>query len=133
MLYFLKVYLVAVVSFFAIDMAWLGFIAKKLYREELGFIMKTNFNWVAAFIFYFIYIFGLVYFAINPALVKGEFSHALLVGALFGFMTYATYDLTNLATLEGWPLKITLIDMVWGTFLGASVSSLTYYIVGLFK
>lgn len=133
MLYFLKVYMVAVVSFFAIDMAWLGFIAKKLYREELGFIMKTNFNWMAAFIFYFIYIFGLVYFAINPALAKGEFTHALLVGALFGFMTYATYDLTNLATLEGWPLKITLIDMAWGTFLGASVSSLTYYIVGLFK
>ena len=95
--------------------------------------MKTNFNWMAAFIFYFIYIFGLVYFAINPALAKGEFTHALLVGALFGFMTYATYDLTNLATLEGWPLKITLIDMAWGTFLGASVSSLTYYIVGLFK
>lgn len=133
MVYFLKVYMIAVVSFFAIDMAWLGFIAKDLYRQEIGFIMKTNFNWLAALIFYLLYILGMVYFVINPALVKGQFTHALFVGALFGFITYATYDLTNLATLEGWPLKITLIDLAWGTFLGASVSSLTYYIVGLFK
>lgn len=133
MVYFIKVYLVAVVSFFAIDMAWLGFIAKDIYKEQLGFIMKTNFNWVAAFIFYFIYIFGLVFFVINPALEKGQFFYALFVGALFGFITYATYDLTNLSTLENWPIKITIIDLLWGTVLGASVSSLTYYIVGLFK
>jgi uncharacterized membrane protein len=130
---FLKVYLIAVVSFFAIDMVWLGVVAKNLYREQIGFIMKTNFNWIAAFSFYFLYIFGLVFFVINPALEKGEFSYALIAGALFGLITYATYDLTNLATLENWSLKITIIDLVWGTVLGASVSSLTYYLVGLFK
>ena len=110
---FLKVYLIAVVSFFAIDMVWLGVVAKNLYREQIGFIMKTNFNWIAAFSFYFLYIFGLVFFVINPALEKGEFSYALIAGALFGLITYATYDLTNLATLENWHLKITIIDLIW--------------------
>ena len=130
---FLKIYLIAVVSFFAIDMVWLGVVAKNLYREQIGFIMKTNFNWPAAFLFYFLYIFGLVYFVINPALDKGQISHAIFAGALFGLITYATYDLTNLATLENWPLKITIIDLIWGTVLGSSVSTLTYYVVGLFK
>ena len=130
---FLKVYLIAVVSFFAIDMVWLGVVAKNLYREQIGFIMKTNFNWIAAFSFYFLYIFGLVYFVINPALESGQITHAIFAGALFGLITYATYDLTNLATLENWPLKITIIDLIWGTVLGSSVSTLTYYVVGLFK
>ncbi len=130
---FFKVYLIAVVSFFAIDMVWLGVVAKNLYREQIGFIMKTNFNWIAAFSFYFLYIFGLVYFVINPALEKGQITHAIFAGALFGLITYATYDLTNLATLENWPLKITIIDLIWGTVLGSSVSTLTYYVVGLFK
>lgn len=75
----------------------------------------------------------MVYFVINPALEKGQITHAIFAGALFGLITYATYDLTNLATLENWPLKITIIDLIWGTVLGSSVSTLTYYVVGLFK
>ena len=76
---------------------------------------------------------GLVYFVINPALDKGEIAYAIFAGALFGLITYATYDLTNLATLENWSLKITIIDLIWGTILGSSVSTLTYFLVALFK
>ena len=77
---------------------------------------------------YLIFIFGLVYFVINPALDSGSFSEALLRGMLFGFITYSTYDLTNLATLEGWPIKITIIDLIWGTSLGGLVSSISHWL-----
>ncbi len=132
MAYIVKIYLVAVVTFFAVDMVWLGFVARDFYREQIGFIMKTNFNWIAAISFYLLYIAGLIFFAIYPALERGEWQYALLAGAFFGLLTYATYDLTNLATLEGWPVKVVVIDMMWGTFLGASVSTVTYLIVNRF-
>ena len=129
---FLKIYMVAVVTFFAIDMVWLGLVAKNFYREQIGFIMKTQFNWTAALLFYFLYIVGLVFFVIGPALEKGDWTYALMAGAFFGFITYATYDLTNLATLEGWPIKVTIVDMLWGTTLGSAVSTVTYFLVNRF-
>jgi uncharacterized membrane protein len=88
--------------------------------------MSDSVNWAAAIIFYLLFIVGLVYFAILPAVNDGEWLRALALGAFFGFITYATYDLTNLATLKDWPIQITLIDLAWGTFLGASISTLTY-------
>lgn len=93
-------YLITLIVFFAIDILWLGFIAKKLYRDNLGYIMADKTNWPAAIIFYLVYIGGLIFFAINPALAKDNIVYALGIGALFGFMTYATYDMTNLATLK---------------------------------
>lgn len=116
------VYLVTIPIFFAIDMVWLGVIAKNMYREYLGFLLRDPVNWSAAFIFYALFIVGLMYFAIIPALKEGSLVQALIYGALFGFFTYATYDLTNLATINDWPLTITLIDMVWGTVLCGLVS-----------
>lgn len=128
---FFIIYLITFAVFIVIDLIWLGFIAKNLYQEHIGFIMSKKPNWVAAIIFYLIFIFGLVYFVINPALDSGNFSEALLRGMLFGFITYSTYDLTNLATLEGWPIKITIIDLIWGTSLGGLVSSISFWLAQL--
>lgn len=125
---FFLIYLITFSVFIVVDLIWLGFIAKDLYRENIGFIMSKKPNWAAALVFYFIFIFGLVYFVINPALESGEFMDALLRGLLFGFITYSTYDLTNLATLEGWPIKITIIDLIWGTSLGGLVSTISFLI-----
>ncbi|MFH5881472.1 DUF2177 family protein [Liberiplasma polymorphum] len=131
---FLKLYGIAFIVFFAIDLLWLGVVAKNLYNQYLGHLLKSNVNWIAAIIFYLIFIGGLVFFAIMPAVDKGLWTQALLLGALFGFITYATYDLTNLATLKDWPIFITIIDLIWGTTLGAVVSVFTYLIyMGVFN
>jgi uncharacterized membrane protein len=125
-LQYVYVYLATVPIFFAVDMIWLGLIAKNIYREYLGYLLRDPINWSAALIFYCIFIVGLLYFAIIPALKEGSLMHAALYGALFGFFTYATYDLTNLATVKDWPLTISLIDMAWGTVLSAVVASLSF-------
>lgn len=126
-----KMYLIALTVFFAIDIVWLALVAKKIYQKELGFIMSPKPNWVAAIIFYLIFIAGVVFFVIHPAVEKDSWTSALGVGVLFGFMTYATYDLTNLATLKDWPLKITIIDLIWGSSLGGLVSVLTFFLLKL--
>lgn len=124
----LKLFLIALPVFFAIDMVWLGLVAKNFYRDQIGFLMTPTINWVAAIIFYLIFIAGLVLFVISPAVEKGSWMHAVIFGALFGFITYATYDMTNLATLKDWPLTVTIVDMLWGAVLAASVSVITYFI-----
>lgn len=125
---FIKLYLIALPVFFAIDMLWLGLVAKNFYRGQIGFLMKTDFNWIAAISFYLLFIGGLVYFVIAPAVAQGTWTSALLVGALFGLMTYATYDLTNFATIKDWPLTVTIVDLIWGMVLSASVSTVTFLI-----
>jgi uncharacterized membrane protein len=125
---FLKLYFIALPVFFAIDIVWLGLVAKNFYRQQIGFLMRPDINWVAAIIFYLLFIAGLVVFVISPALEKQSWIRALLTGALFGLVTYATYDLTNLATTKDWPLLVTIVDLVWGSVLAASVSVITYLI-----
>jgi len=127
---FIKLYLIALPVFFAIDMLWLGLVAKNFYKSQIGFLVKTDINWTAAILFYLLFIVGLVLFVIAPAVEKGSWMHALLFGALFGLITYATYDLTNLATLKDWPLLVTIVDLAWGATLGALVSVITYFIAG---
>ena len=105
-------YLLTTIVFFAIDILWLGLIAKGLYQKILGHLLAEQVNWTAAIIFYLLFIVGIFVFAIMPAVEKESFQYALIYGALFGFFTYATYDLTNLATLKDWPLKIVFIDIV---------------------
>jgi len=124
----MKIYLIALPVFLGIDMIWLSLVAKGFYSKQIGFLMKTNINWAAAIIFYLLFIVGLVLFVITPALDKNSWLQALLLGALFGLITYATYDLTNLATLKDWPLLVTFVDLLWGTVLAASVSIITYFI-----
>lgn len=126
---YIKLFFIALVIFFAIDMLWLGLIAKNFYAKQLGDMMTENINWVAAIIFYLLFIIGLVVFVIHPAVEKTSWTHALLYGALFGLITYATYDLTNLATLKNWPIVMTIVDLIWGAVLAASVSVLTYLAV----
>ncbi len=125
---FVKLYLIAFVIFLPIDMLWIGIIAKNFYAKQIGFLVKDDINWFAAFLFYLLFIIGLVSFVIKPALEKTSWSHALIYGALFGLISYATYDLTNLATMKNWPILVSIVDMIWGAFLVASVSTITYFI-----
>ncbi|HAE43831.1 MAG TPA: DUF2177 domain-containing protein [Clostridiales bacterium] len=128
-----KIYLITLIVFFIVDLIWLGLIAKNIYSNNIGHLMSEKVNWLAAGLFYVFYILGLVYFAVHPALQGEGLSYALRMGAIFGFFTYMTYDLTNLATLKDWPLKVTLIDIAWGTFLGGSVSTVSYFLNKLIK
>ncbi|MES2286057.1 MAG: DUF2177 family protein [Bacteroidota bacterium] len=125
---FLKLFFTALPIFIAFDITWVGFLAKDFYRDQIGFLMKPNINWLATILFYFLFITGLVLFVIQPALEKHSWAHALVFGALFGLITYGTFDLTNLALLKNWPVLVTIVDLIWGMFLSALVSLITYFI-----
>lgn len=115
-------YIITLAVFFVIDMIWLGVVAKGFYSRHLGSFMSPQVNWIAAMLFYLLFIVGLLVFAVRPALVAEAPLNALFHGALLGLIAYATYDLTNLATLKDWPLIVTVIDLIWGTVLGGIVS-----------
>jgi uncharacterized membrane protein len=125
---FIKLYAIALPVFFVIDMVWLGLVAKGFYAKQIGGLLKPDVNWTAAILFYLLFIVGLVVFVIQPAVDKGSWLHAVLLGALFGLVCYATYDLTNLALAKDWPLLVTVVDLIWGAILAASVSTVTYFI-----
>ncbi len=126
---FLKLYAIALPVFLAIDALWLGFIARGFYSKHIGFLLKTNIDWVSALLFYLIFIAGLIVFVITPGLTKGSLVGTLLLGALFGLVTYATYDLTNQATIKDWPLIVTLADLIWGMTVSALTAGITFIIV----
>jgi len=130
-LQYVYVYLVSVPVFFAIDMVWLGFVAQQFYQSQIGYLLGPV-NWPVAIAFYLIFLVGLLIFVIAPAIEARSLMHALVFGALFGFFTYATYDLTNWATIRDWPALVSFVDMAWGTFLAASVSVVTYWIATTF-
>ncbi len=120
-------YLIALVSFLAIDLTWLGLIANKFYKDNLGSLMSKKPVWSVAFIFYAVFIIGLMYFVIVPSLSENASITKLLTrAAIFGFITYATYDLTNLATLKNWPRNLSIVDMIWGVVLSSLVSIITF-------
>ena len=121
-------YVAVLIVFGAIDFLWLGFVAKDMYRNGIGHLMLETPNWTAAAAFYLIYIAGLVLFGVWPGLETGEWSRAALYGALFGFFCYATYDLTNLATLRGWPISIVIADMIYGTVASAVAVTAAFFI-----
>jgi uncharacterized membrane protein len=125
---FFKLYLITLPVFLAIDMIWLGLVAKNFYSQYLGHLMKADVNWLAAILFYLLFIVGLIIFVIQPALEKNSYQQALILGALFGLITYATYDLTNLATLKNWPIIVTVVDLIWGMVLSSLVASISYFI-----
>ncbi len=128
MTFWLKLYLFTVPVFFAIDMLWLGYIARGFYKTQLQHLLSPEVNWPAAFIFYFVYIAGILFFAVRPGLSAQSLGVACLYGALFGFFTYATYDLTNLATLTNWPIKVVVVDIAWGSLLCTLVGGASYLI-----
>jgi uncharacterized membrane protein len=119
---YLKLYLISLTAFFAIDMFWLGIVARAFYQQYLGFLMAPSPNWFVAFIFYLLFVVGILVFVVLPGLRANSLKTTLLRAALFGLITYATYDLTNLATLKDWPALLSIVDMLWGTFLSVSVS-----------
>jgi uncharacterized membrane protein len=129
---FITLYAISVPVFFIIDMIWLGFVANKFYQSQIGHLLGPV-NWPAAIIFYLVFLVGLTFFAIYPAAMKSSVVTALFLGAAFGFFTYATYDLTNLATLKDWPLTVVFVDILWGTVLGASVAAGTVLLYQFFS
>ncbi len=125
---FVKIYLITVPIFFAIDLVWLGLVAKNLYQSQLSHLLSKSVNWPAAIIFYLLFILGIIIFATIPALKDKSIITALVLGGAFGFFCYMTYDLTNLSTLKNWPLTLSIIDIIWGTILSASVAAASFYI-----
>lgn len=118
-------YIVTGIAFAAIDSVWLRNAYTRLYQPEIGeLLMKDGFRLGPAIVFYLLYILGIMIFAVGPALRNGQWQHALLWGALLGFFCYMTYDLTNYATLRVWSLKVTILDMIWGTFLTGSAAAI---------
>ena len=121
-------YAITLLIFFAIDLVWLSVVAKGFYRQHIGHLMSQEVNWGAAVLFYAVYIAGIVFFAIKPAIEAGTATRGLIYGAAFGFIAYATYDLTNQATMKGWPVLVTVIDLAWGTVLTATVAYFSYQV-----
>ena len=119
-------YVASAVTFLALDALWLGVVAQKMYQREFGPLLLEKPNMAAAAIFYALYIFGVVFFAVKPALEAGSWTRALLYGAIFGLIAYATYDLTNLATLKGFPLKVVVPDLAWEAFVSAAAALVGY-------
>jgi uncharacterized membrane protein len=128
MAYKIKLYFATLLVFLAIDMVWLGIIADSFYGEQIGFLFSPSTNWIAAGIFYLLFILGILIFVVLPGLEKDSLKWTLTHAALFGLITYATYDLTNLATIRGWPVLLTLVDLIWGTVLTLAVSTISYLI-----
>lgn len=125
-LHYTVLYSVTLFVFFAVDIIWLGYVARTFYRKNLHGIISPDVNWKAAGAFYLVYIAGILVFAVIPALQSGRVQTAIVWGGLFGFFTYATYDLTNMATLKNWPLKIVVVDIAWGTVLCSAVATLSF-------
>ena len=126
MVYYLKVYAATFIGFLAIDFVWLGLVARKFYRQHLGFLLADQPNWWAAVAFYLLFVTGILVFAVVPAVQADSFWKALVLGGFYGLVTYATYDLTNHATLKSWPWIVTFVDICWGVVLSASVSCIGY-------
>jgi len=128
MIYYLKLYFASLAVFFAVDMVWLVFVARSFYQKSLGYLMAPAVNWVPAIIFYLLFIVGILIFVVLPGVKENSLQNTILRAFLFGLITYATYDLTNLATIKEWPLAVTLVDLVWGMVLSAIVSISGFYL-----
>jgi len=129
---FLKIYSVALTIFLGIDAIWLTVVAKDFYAKHLGFIMTDKPNLIAALVFYLINIVGITLLVIMPSLQEKTVTKVLLLSALYGLCTYATYDLTNMATLKNWPTIVTVVDLIWGVTLSVVVGVGTFLFVKRF-
>jgi uncharacterized membrane protein len=127
-MFYLKLYLSTLLAFLAIDMVWLGLVARGFYRQHLDFLLRPNPNWPAAIAFYLLFVLGVLVFVVVPGLQGGSTRRVLILGAFFGLVSYATYDLTNMATLRDWPWIVTVVDLLWGGVLTAAVSYLGFVV-----
>jgi uncharacterized membrane protein len=127
-LFLLQLYALTLLVFLAVDLLWLGVLARGFYQTHLGPLLAPAVNWPAALLFYLLYVVGILVFAVLPGLAKDSLAVAAGWGALFGFFTYATYDLTNLATLKDWPLRVVVVDILWGVVLCTVVASAGFFL-----
>ncbi len=111
-----------------LDLLWLGVLMKDFYREHLGHLMRADIVWSGALAFYVFYTMGLLFFAVIPGLEAKDLMKAVILGGLFGFFTYMTYDLTNYATLTGWPMRVVIVDILWGMCLSATIAGVSFFI-----
>lgn len=125
-------YLSTAVVFFALDYVWLTRVAIGFYRQNIGELLLATPNFAAAGVFYLFYVIGIVYFAVMPAVTANSVLTALLNGAILGLLAYGTYDMTNLATLKGWSLSVSIVDMAWGAVLTATAAAAGYFAVSRF-
>ncbi|MEK7201591.1 MAG: DUF2177 family protein [Patescibacteria group bacterium] len=125
---YLKLFLTALPLLIILDVLWIGIFADAFYQAAIGLLLTDQVFWPAAFLFYVLYVGALIVFVLDPALKARSFKKALTLGALLGFTAYMTYDLTNLATIEGWPLFLSVVDIAWGTVASLIVSAVTYTI-----
>ncbi len=132
MVYIIKLYCATLIAFFAVDMIWLGLVARSFYKKQLGFLLSPEINWPAAIIFYLLFVAGILVFVVLPGLKEDSLQTTILRAALFGLVTYATYDLTNLATVRDWPVLITVIDLVWGSFVSGATALLSFLVIRKF-
>jgi len=130
---YLYLYIITFVVFFAIDFIWLNFIAKNIYATKIGHLLAENPRLFPALIFYLVFIVGVIIFAVLPGYEAQNIWKTVMLGALFGLLTYSTYDLTNLATLKNWPISVTIIDLIWGTSISTVTSVAGYYIAMALK
>ena len=130
---YISVYLIALVIFLVIDLVWLGFVARDFYRSRMGSLMLDKPNWGVALGFYAVYVIGLIYFAVAPAMAAQSPSLALINGALFGFFAYLTYEATNMAVLKGWSYDLVAVDTLWGTVLSGVTAWATFYLYTTFS
>ena len=133
MIRYLLTYSATLVAFLAVDFIWLGFVATRFYREQLGQMMLDKPLLGVAFVFYALYAVGILVLAVLPGVREDNWRTAALLGALLGLVAYGTYDLTNLATLKGWPVTMTFVDMAWGAVLTAISATAGYYAASLLK
>lgn len=125
---FILLVLLSMIIFLGVDMLWLVKIAPKMYKTFIGHLMAPKFNGIAALLFYLLFMTGFVFFVVNPGLASGNWLTIVGLAAMFGLVTYGTYDLTNWATLKEWPAPLVAIDMAWGTFL-SSASALIVFLL----
>lgn len=127
------IYIASLATFIILDIIWLGVITRNYYSSEIGHLMSEKVNYLAAIAFYLIFVTGLVILAIMPGLKDENLKRTIINAAILGFVSYATYDLTNLATLKDWPLKMVLIDISWGTIISTITSIIGFYISTIIK
>lgn len=126
-------YGVALVVFLAIDFTWLSIMGPRFYTPELGALLRDRPNFAVAFVFYMIFVLGLMVFVIHPAINAASVWPALGLAALFGLVAYATYDLTNLATVKGFTAKVAVVDMLWGMGVSVAVTAISLWLYKVMK
>lgn len=126
---FLRAYAAALATCFALDLVWLGLVARTFYQQQLGTLMRPDVRWAPAILFYLIYVGAVVALVVVPAVERQSLSRAFLSGGILGLAAYAAYDLTSLAMIRDYPTKVALVDLAWGTTLTATVAVVSYLAV----